>query len=117
MNYEKYTFWLLLVFAVSVSTAAYWVHKKVSEVESTLTEKLKEVEMMTELVTVNLPNIKSAAATLESTKKALTDAGFADPSSIIDWVAKTFGPTPVLQSPQPKITKTSATPMTYKIGR
>ncbi len=117
MQYEKYTFWLLLFFAASVSAAAYWAHKKVSDMESTLTDRLKQVEVLSELVMVNLPDIKKAATTLGNYSTAISDAGLANPSAMVDWIMKTFGPKPpVLQSTQPKVTTTSTT-ATYRIGR
>jgi len=118
MQYEKYTFWLLLVFAVSVSAAAYWAHKKVSEVESTLTEKIKKVEGMAELVTVSLPNIKTAADTLENAKALFQKAGFGDPQDIIDLVDKlTPKNPPIVQSAQPMVATTRVPSVTYRIGR
>lgn len=119
MKYEKYTFWLLLVFAASVSAAAYWAHKKVSDAESTLTKKLEKVEGMAELVAVSLPNIDAAAKTLEKYQKVFTDAGFGDATDILDLVKSLNRPTnpPILQSPQPMVATTRAPYVTYRIGR
>jgi hypothetical protein len=119
MQYEKYTFWLLLVFAVSVSAAAYWAHKKVSDAESTLNKKVEKVEGMAELVMASLPNIGAAAKTLETYQKAFTDAGFGNPTDVIDLVKNIIPPTnpPVYQSAQPKILTRSAPSVTYRIGR
>lgn len=121
MQYEKYTFWLLLVFAVSVSAAAYWAHKKASDVESTLTEKLKKVEAMAELVTVSLPDIGDAAKSLASAKTLFEKAGFGDPQDILDFVKNLNpnppNPPPIYQSAQPMVATTRAPSVTYRIGR
>ena len=120
MQYEKYTFWLLLVFAVSVSAAAYWAHKKASDVESTLTEKLKKVEAMAELVTVSLPDIGDAAKALASAKPLFEQAGFGDAQAILDLVkslAPNPPPPPIYQSAQPMVATTRAPFVTYRIGR
>jgi hypothetical protein len=117
MQYEKYTFWLLLVFAVSASAAAYWAHKKVSEVESTLTEKLKKVEVMGELVTSSIPDLQQAATTLEGAKTLFQSAGFGDPQTIIDLVDKLTPKPPPILSAQPMVATTRAPTVTYRIGR
>ena len=122
MQYEKYTFWLLLVFAVSVSAAAYWAHKKVSDAESTLNKKVEKVEGMAELVMASLPNIGAAATTLQTYQKVFTDAGFGNPTDILDLV-KNLNPNPpptnppIYQSAQPMVATTRAPSVTYRIGR
>jgi hypothetical protein len=118
MQYEKYTFWLLLVFAVSVSAAAYWAHKKVSDAESTLNKKVEKIEGMAELVMLSVNNVGAAATTLETYKKALTDAGFGNPTDIIDFVKSLApNPPPIYQSAQPMVATTRAPTVTYRIGR
>ncbi len=119
MKYEEYTFWLLLVFAISASAYAYWLRKRVNEIDSAFTEKLSVVETMTAFLDSTVPDLQGKLQAFEGYVKPFADAGYGDASPLVTFLKRLIPKPnpPLLESPQTKVTTTSAAPVAYRIGR